>query len=58
MCETFTNLLMWFEFTKMAPKIKVQTFYFCRSCFLRKLGEIWASLGEIWAEMVFEVPWI
>jgi len=52
---------MWFEFTTMAPKIKVQTFFiyslfFWRSCFMGKLGEVWARLGEIWAKMVVEVP--
>jgi len=39
---------MCFDFTKMAPEMKVQTFFFIfwRSCFLvfsGKLGEIWAK---------------
>jgi len=45
--KTFAKLL-WFEFTEMAPKIKVQSFL---------LGHVfWESLGEIWAKMVLEVP--
>ena len=40
------NCCMWFEFAKIAPKTIGQTFFW-KSCFLGKLGEIWASLGEI-----------
>jgi len=59
MCENLRkNRFVCFDFTKMAPERKVQTFYW-RSCFFStfscKLGEIWASLEEIWAKMVLEV---
>jgi len=51
---------MCFDFTKMAPNIKVQTLIFLwRSCFYLVLfGQvrgIWASLEEIWANMLLEV---
>jgi len=39
---------MWFEFTKIAPKMKAQIFFG---------GHLfWGSLGEIWAKVVLEVP--
>jgi len=45
---------MWFDFTKIAPKMKVQAF-FClwRSCFYLVL---FGQFREIWAKMVLEVP--
>jgi len=50
------NRCMCFAFTEMAPKIKVQTFFFFfRGLFIvwlfsGKLEEVWASLGKIWAK--------
>ena len=42
---------MCFDFVKMAPKIKVQTFLFGVHVLLFVSGK----LGEIWAKMVLEV---
>jgi len=43
-------------FTKMAPKMKLKTFFWRLCLFSGKLGEDWASLGEIWAKMMLDVP--
>jgi len=46
------------DFTKMAPKIKVKTFFGVYVLFQLFSGTFrgsWANLGEIWAKMVLEV---
>jgi len=49
------NRCMYFDFTKMAPKIKMQTsffvvfFCFWGSCFyLIRLGQVWGKFGQKW----------
>jgi len=54
------NRFRCFDFTKMAPEMKVQTFLFVGGQIFfssSKLEEIWASLGKIWAKMVLDVLW-
>jgi len=46
------NYCMWFEFIKMAPKVKVRMLFFWRSCFLSKFG--W-NLGKngAWSSLIW-----
>jgi len=51
---------MCFDFTKMVPKIKVQTFSLEIMFYLVLSGQVRGSLGIRWnlGKMVLEVPWV
>ena len=52
------NHFICFDFTKMAPEIKVQTFLFLEVMFLRFFfRQVRGNLGKILAKMVSEVLW-